>query len=333
MSHYWKTLRAALRFRLVESPEFADKVFIVTRTIQPPPPRKDAEGEPQTVPDRKTSDKVAHMPWAHLRLPPFPLVAVRVLQLVSKENVQLHQLSELISSDPAFASEVLSVANSLLYAPRYPASSILQAIAVLGANTLEGVCITVGVRAYLGKSMSHPAMRMLWRHNLASAIVAQQLASGGFIDKDMAYTCGILHDIGRIALAVIQPRDYATLLETHRGSALSILESERELFGWDHCETGRRLVADWKLPADFDAAIVDHHTAREADGSWGLAELVKVSCKMADAAGFPAFAGCEAVPYPELLDQLPERERRLFYPDLERLAYEVTAGIHAVESV
>jgi HD-like signal output (HDOD) protein len=261
------------------------------------------------------------------------MVAVRVLQLVSKENVQLHQLSELISSDPAFASEVLSVANSLLYAPRYPASSILQAIAVLGANTLQGVCITVGVRAYLGKSMSQPAMRMLWRHNLASAIIAQQLAAGGFIDKDMAYTCGILHDIGRIALAVIQPRDYAALLETHQGSALSILENERELFGWDHCETGRRLVADWKLPADFDAAIVDHHAARKADGSWGLAELVKVSCKMADAAGFPAFASCEAVPYPELLDQLPERERRLYYPELERLVYEVTASIHAVESV
>ena len=82
-----------------------------------------------------------------------------MLQLANNENVQLHQLCELISSDPAFASEVLTVANSVLYAPRYPSSSILQAIAVLGANTLQGMCITVGVRAYLGKSMSHPSMR------------------------------------------------------------------------------------------------------------------------------------------------------------------------------
>jgi len=258
---------------------------------------------------------------------------VRVLQLVSKENVQLHQLSELISSDPAFASEVLSVANSMLYAPRYPAGSILQAIAVLGANTLQGVCITVGVRAYLGKSMSHPAVHRLFHHNLACAIVAQRLASGGLIDKDMAYTCGILHDIGRIALAVIQPKDYAALLSTHSGPAQSILERERELFGWNHCETGRRMVADWQLPTDFDAAVFDHHAPRCADAPWGLGELVKISCKMADAAGYAAFDGCETIPYLQLLEELPPRERSLFYPEQERLAVEVAAGIHVVESV
>lgn len=281
----------------------------------------------------KSNAKMANLPWAHLRLPPFPQVAVRVLQLANNENVQLHQLCDLISSDPAFASEVLTVANSLLYAPRYPASSIMQAIAVLGADTLQGMCITVGVRAYLGKSMNRPAMRNLWRHNLACAIVAQRLASTGFIDKDTAFTSGILHDIGRIALSVIQPSEYAALLDSRTGPADGILECERELFGWNHCETGQRLIADWKLPAEFDEVVLDHHAPRRTGGAWGLAELIKVSCRMADAAGFPAFAGCEAVPYSDLLDQLPARERRLFHADLEPLAGEVSAGIHAIESV
>jgi HD-like signal output (HDOD) protein len=83
--------------------------------------------------------EVESMSWTHLRLPPFPQVAIRVLQLANKENVQLHQMSNLISSDMAFASEVLTIANSLLYAPRFPASSILQAIAVLGINNLQGM--------------------------------------------------------------------------------------------------------------------------------------------------------------------------------------------------
>jgi putative nucleotidyltransferase with HDIG domain len=279
------------------------------------------------------SKKVVNLPWAHLRLPPFPQVAIRVLQLANNENVQLHQLCELISSDPAFASEVLTVANSALYASRYPSNSILQAIAVLGANKLHGMCITVGVRAYLGKSMSHPSMRSLWRHNLACAIIAEQLASVGFLDKDTAYTSGILHDIGRIALAVIQPKEYANLLETHRGSPASILEGERQLFGWDHCETGQQLIANWKLPSDLDTIVSEHHCAMRTDGAWGLCELIKISCRMADAAGFPAFSGCEATPYPELLDEVPARERRLFCPDIETLVTEVTKSIHAIESV
>ena len=277
--------------------------------------------------------KIAKLPWAHLRLPPFPQVAIRVLQLATNENVPLHQLCELISSDQAFASEVLTVANSALYAPRYPASSILQAIAVLGADTLQGMCITVGVRAYLGKSMNHPAMRGLWRHNLACAIIAQRLASGGFVDKDTAYTSGILHDIGRIALAVIQPREYASLLDAHRGTAESILDRERELFGLQHCETGLKLIADWKLPPEFNAVVLEHHSPRRTDGAWDLTEMVKVSCSIAAAAGFPAFAGCEPVSYPDLLEQLPARERRLFYPFVEDLAEEVTSSIQAIESV
>jgi HD-like signal output (HDOD) protein len=279
------------------------------------------------------SEKVVDLPWAHLRLPPFPQVAIRVLQLANNENVQLHQLCELISSDPAFASEVLTVANSVLYSPRYPSSSIMQAISLLGANTLQGMCITVGARAYLGKSMSHPAMRGLWRHNLACAIIAERLASVGFLDKDTAYTSGIMHDIGRIALAVIQPKEYANLLGTHRGTPCSILEGERKLFGWDHCETGRQLIADWKLPSGFESIVLEHHCAKRKDGAWEMTDLVKVSCGMADAAGFPAFPGCEATPYAELLDEVPARERRLFYPDLKALTLEVANSIHAIESV
>ena len=279
------------------------------------------------------SVQAAPMPWAHLRLPPFPQVAIRVLQLADNENVQLHQLCDLISSDPAFASEVLTVANSLLYAPRYPSSSILQAVAILGATTLQGMCVTVGVRAYLGKSMKLPALRNLWRHNLACAIIAQRIASAGFIDRDIAYTSGILHDIGRMALAILQPKAYAELLESHHGPSSSVLEAERSLFGLDHCETGRQLIADWKLPENFEAVVADHLCPRRTDGTWDAAELVKVSCAMASALGFTAFPGCEPPTYLDLLELLPPRERRIFTSDGETLRDEVAESIHAIESV
>lgn len=273
------------------------------------------------------------MPWAHLRLPPFPQVAVRVLQMAKDENMQWHRLCDLISSDPAFASEVLTVANSVLYAPRYPATSILQAVAVMGASTLQGMCVTVGVRAYLGKTLSYPAMRNLWKHNMACAIVAQRLAQAGFIDKDTAYTAGILHDVGRMGLAVIQPAAYAALLEKHHGSSESMLEAERELFGWDHCETGRQLVADWKLPEELEAVVSRHHEPRRADGAWDVTELIKVSCHMASSLGFAAFHGCEIRPFDELLNELPVREHRQFQVDAEGLKKDIAEGIHAIESV
>ncbi|MGD0911944.1 MAG: HDOD domain-containing protein [Terracidiphilus sp.] len=296
-------------------------------------PGADKPGPEKSGLERSGSEKPGNMPWAYLRLPPFPQVAVRVMQLVMNENVQLHELCDMVSSDAAFASEVLTVANSALYAPRYPASSILQAIAVLGADTLQGMCVTVGVRAYLGKTMSQPAMRALWRHSLACGMIAQKLAAGGLVDEYTAYTAGILHDIGRIALTVIQPKDYAALLGSHHGSAESILECERGLFGWDHCEAGLRLVSGWKLPQEFGEVVMDHHTQRRTDGAWGLSELVKMSCAISDAAGYAAFAGCDAAAYSELLERLPARERRIFYPEAGQLTRDIAAGISAIETV
>jgi putative nucleotidyltransferase with HDIG domain len=286
---------------------------------------------PVALIERRKPD-VGNVTWQHLRLPPFPQVAIRVLQLANRENVQMHQLSDLISSDPAFASEVLTIANSALYAPRFPSKSIQQAIIVLGINNLQGMCLTVGARSFVGKALNLPFTQLIWRHNLACALIAAQLASAGFLDKDTAYTAGVLHDIGRLGLAAVRPKEYSALLGAHKGSAGSILEAERELFGADHCGIGRQLIADWNLPSDFEAVVAEHHAPRRENGSWGITELIGVSCRMADAAGFAAFQGCEATPYPELLDELPARERRQFHPDIEGLASNVAIRISAVET-
>jgi HD-like signal output (HDOD) protein len=270
--------------------------------------------------------------WSHVQMPPFPQVALKVLQMVADENIQFSKLGDLISSDPAFASEVLTIANSLLYAPRYPIKSILQAIEVLGAGHLQGLCLTVGVRAYLGKSMGHPAMRTLWRHNMACALIAEQIASAGTTDRNIAYTAGVLHGIGRLALAVVRPHEYIDLLGRHIGTPASILERERAIFGIDHGELGMKLVHEWQLPEDFESVVSGRYEPRASDGPWGITEIISLSCRMADTAGYAAFPACHSSPFPELLKELPPRERRLFHTEVETLAFEVSKKIGAVES-
>jgi len=245
----------------------------------------------------------------------------------------LHQLAELISSDPAFASEVLTVANSPLYALRYHANSIMQAVAILGGNALQGMCITVGVRAYLGKSMNQPAMRVLWRHNLACAMVAQRIAPVCDFDKDTAYTAGILHDIGRAALALVMPREYPALLSTHKGSNLTLLEGERTLFGVDHCEAGLQMIQDWKLPLEFEAVVSAHHEPIVHGAQWNLAQLIKTSCAIVDSIGFPSFAGCESAPYDELRAELPETAAEKLESKAGALFTSIADAITHIESV
>jgi HD-like signal output (HDOD) protein len=256
-----------------------------------------------------------------------------LLRLTNDDQVSMRQLSLLIASEPAFSTEVLTIANSALYPSRVPITSVLQAVAVLGTNALRGICLTVGVRTYLGESLNHESLRALWRHNMACALVARQLASAGSMDQNTAYTAGIMHDIGRLGLAVILPKRYAVLLENHSGTPNSILALEQELFGLDHCEAGRHLVKDWKLPSEFEAIASHHHALRQRQNEWNLPNLINVSCRLADAAGFAAFQGCEVTPYTDLLEELPDRERKTFVSCLEDLSFEISRQINAIESL
>jgi putative nucleotidyltransferase with HDIG domain len=275
----------------------------------------------------------ARLPWASFRLRPFPQIAIRVMQLANKDDIPLHILSGLIGSDPAFASELLTVANSPLFAPRVPATSILQAVARLGTRNIQGLCLTVAVRAYLGKSLNQPATRAVWRHNLACALIAEKIASTGSLDKDVAFTSGVMHDIGRLALSTIKPAEYSALLGSHRGSARSILTREHEIFGFDHCQAGKQLIADWRLPPNFEFSVAEHHAALQAGGEWMMANVINLSCRMADAVGFAAFPGCESAPLADLVNEIPDAERGLFPSDPARLSAEVGSRIEAVESV
>ena len=271
------------------------------------------------------------MPWTHLKIPPFPRIAIEVLQLASEENASMREISDLISSEPAFSSEVVTIANCPLYARRVAVTNVLQAIALLGTQNLKGLCLTVGVRAYLGDALDNTTLRAIWRHSLACALVAEEIARAGSIDKNSAYTAGLIHDVGRLALAVLRPREYAALLEGHAGSPRSILSAEHELFGFDHCMAGRSLVADWKLPTSFAVIVSEHHPEERTEAVWGMQALINLSCRIADTLGFAVFAGCETTPYVELLEELPVRERKVLSMEVADLSLDIAGKINAIE--
>jgi len=245
----------------------------------------------------------------------------------------MYQLSEVISTDPAFASELLTIANSPLYAPRIPARSVLEAIYRLGTRHIQGLCLTVASRTYLGRALNLPAMKRMWNHNLATALIAEQLAIVFRMNKDDAYTGGVMHEIGRLAMAAIKPQEYAALLSTFVGTADSILDAERALFGFDHCEAGMNMVESWNLPDHFDAMVARAHGQVDRTQPWEMADLVHLSCQMATTVGFSAFPGCEIVAFADLLAELPEWEASHFHADVESLTTDVGDRIASVQAL
>jgi len=268
--------------------------------------------------------------WDPDSLPPFPGIALKALNLMSGTDTSLLDLCNLIRSDPAFSTAVLRIANSPLVAFSKNITSVLQASMLLGFRRLKSVVITVGLKAYLQGSLT-PLMQSCWRHSVACATIAERSAKWSSFDKDFAYTAGILHDLGRIALATVMPQAYARVLERGADQAQDLLQVEQEFCGIDHCQAGRSLVIAWDLPEAFLEVTSRHHDPEIRPR--GTASVVRPSCMLADALGFLAVRCRSPRRYAEILAEFPEPARNRFPADAKALASEIASEIKVIESV
>ena len=218
------------------------------------------------------------------RLPAFSPVALKLMALVADENVSFKEVAKLISLDPALSGETLRVANSSLYNRRQPVQSILHAIAMVGLQRLTRIAVTGALWRGLP---SRPPMfvKSWWRHSLAAAIVAERYS---VLPVDYAYTAGLLHGIGQLALFQHAADRYAGMVHESVSNGASLEENERAAYGTDHAELAGFILEAWGLPERVQDAAALHHWP--ATGG-ALTDAVQIGCAVAEYVGFGA-CGC-----------------------------------------
>jgi putative nucleotidyltransferase with HDIG domain len=218
-------------------------------------------------------------------LRPFPAVACHLMKLVNgAEKVDFGEVSSVLMADAAFSSQVLRVANSALFGPRYEVKTILQALCVVGVDQLRDLVVTLALKEYVGNG-DNLFLERCWRHNLATALWCEALAAHCNIDRPMGYTAGILHDIGRIALLMLFPDDYAPFLDVSLTGDLDKLEAERKLCDADHCQVGDYLALSWNFSPELGDVIAHHHDEVTSETP-RMRLLVQAACTAASMSGF-----------------------------------------------
>jgi HD-like signal output (HDOD) protein len=233
-----------------------------------------------TRPPQKPPQK----PWMLGRLPTFPPVSARLLYLVGQDDADLREVAEVMQSDPAFSAEVLRIANSPLIGGRYQVGSVLRAISMIGVDRLCNLVWTSFLSGFVSLVPPIESLRRCWVHSLAVALISERLAPGFNVVRSLAYTLGLLHDIGRFALIAAHPKEYAKMLEVASEYTINILSFERELFEVNHCQAGCWLVEKWAFPPDFRIVTRDHHNKPERDDSRVLC-LVRQARTISDQLG------------------------------------------------
>jgi putative nucleotidyltransferase with HDIG domain len=195
-------------------------------------------------------------------LPPLPAVAVRVMQVAQDPRSSASDLALVVSADPGLTATFLRVVNSAAYRRSRTVTSVQDALVVLGFNQARNIAVS---GAIAGRYPANPLdvlfrIDAFWRHTIAVAFRASALAARTKrLDVPTAFTAGIVHNIGRLAMFFAD----APALDEAVAEALALevpLETvELAHLGYEHAEVGAILARRWKLPAEIIEAVRDHH--------------------------------------------------------------------------
>lgn len=221
------------------------------------------------------------------RLPALPQAVLALQSTLSDEAASIDRCAAQIRQDPALAGRLLRLANSAFYGVPGRVASLDDAVRLIGLRSLRLLAMTAAV------SLQFPPPREdvlplapFWRHALATAFLAQELAAGAGRPPEAAYVGGLLHDIGRLALAVAQP-------ERALG-AFGTPEHERAHLGFDHAELGAAIARHWRLPDDVVTMIGNHHAPEGSGHAASLTDCVHVADALSHNLGYGHRARPEA---------------------------------------
>src|SRR5262249_21767043 len=102
---------------------------------------------------------------------------------------------------------------------------------------------------------------VLWKHSVTSAVAASALAIRIGETEAVAFTAGLLHDVGKLILATVEPQGYSNLLKQHGMSGNELANAEATTFGITHADVGSRLLTRWGLPPQVAVAVQYHHVS------------------------------------------------------------------------
>ena len=126
-------------------------------------------------------------PWALRLIPPFPSVAQRILALVGQDDASPQEVGALVKMDPSFSAELLRYANSALFGARRSVSGLAQAIVLLGMDRVKTMASLVVMNRMVRSAVKIQALRKVWIHSLATAMIAEEAAPSLRVARDTGY--------------------------------------------------------------------------------------------------------------------------------------------------
>lgn len=216
----------------------------------------------EKVPLPSTSDVKKVLRFDGRKLPSFPQVAAKLVEMSGDETTLLEDISRVVESDPGIAARVLEIVNSATYGLQREIKALPEAVILLGFDEIKKLSIGMTVFQGLFSSGGSKAFDRIhfWRHSLSVAVLAMEIAKEiKYPRPEEAYTAGLLHDVGKVFLDLYGHENYGGFLHDAAVSQENMVEQERKTLGLGHDDVGAFFCSLWKLPESIVLAVKYHH--------------------------------------------------------------------------
>lgn len=215
--------------------------------------------------------KRSDLPAIIHKLPVYPTVAMQLYQMLSSDDVSLPVLDKVAKSDQVIAGKMLQAANSTFYSPRQTIKSVSQAISYVGTEDARRILLASAVQPLF----STPRLRRIWRHAVEAAQVCEQIAvMSKKVEPSEAFLVGLLHDVGKLAIALMPAGLNASLERLAQKGCQSGI-AEVVVCGFDHAEAGADVLRHWKFTEELVDAVRYHHTLQKASAMSAILYLTE----------------------------------------------------------
>jgi putative nucleotidyltransferase with HDIG domain len=193
---------------------------------------------------------------------------MELMRELRSSNASAAVVGDLVAKDLAISTKLIQVANSAYYGADQQVSEPGAAVLLLGMETTASLVLSIEAFARFDKLKPlYFSIDRVWKHSQALADLTRKICQAVGCDAEMtghAYTAGLLHDIGKLALAQNFEEQYHRTVKRAEDNNVPVYSIEREVFGATHPEAGAYLLAVWGLPLPIVRAVADHHLCPES---------------------------------------------------------------------
>lgn len=188
------------------------------------------------------------------RIPSMPRVVQDLIASLVRDDIDIGTLVGQVKLDQSLSVRVLALANSSAFGASKQIGAIDQAVAMIGLNTLRSLVIASGISRAFAR-VEGLDMPTFWRQSMICAGVARQMGKRQGVNREFAYTAGLMHHVGIILIHLAWPDAVSQLAHAEASPGPALLEQEHALFQLDHCEVGAELASRWNFPPSIQNAL------------------------------------------------------------------------------